>query len=79
MLKQDIEAVWETMETSIYSDEIMHGLVVSQVVSLKEKIPMLKHMADELRNVSSNIPKEVNKSVEELGIGGSEHIGGLVT
>ena len=64
MLKQDIEAVWNTMETSIYSDEIMHGLVVSQVVSLKEKIPLLKHMADDLRKVSAEIPKEVNDSVE---------------
>ena len=64
MLKQDIEAVWNTMETSIYSDEIMHGLVVSQVVSLKEKIPLLKHMADDLRKVSDEIPKEVNDSVE---------------
>ena len=52
------------METSIYSDEIMHGLVVSQVVSLKEKIPLLKHMADDLRKVSAEIPKEVNDSVE---------------
>ena len=60
ILRNDIDAMWDTMEVSKYSDEVMNNLVKIQAKELKDKIQQLNKIAKDLREVVFSVPAEVN-------------------
>ena len=78
ILRNDIDAMWDTMEVSKYSDEVMNNLVKIQAKELKDKLQQLNKIAKDLREVVFSVPAEVNESVNSLGIGGPRNIEDLI-
>ena len=78
ILRNDIDAMWDTMEVSKYSDEVMNNLVKIQAKELKDKLQQLNKIAKDIREVVFSVPDEVNRSVESLGIGGPRDIEDLI-